>query len=394
MVGKLTILLFRLLLLLLLVFMVSEQLKIYIENNDVSSLSYKKFKHHHQDSYPTFSICVVLYDGVLFEKALKNSSKSYWNFIRGYGKRDDYKQNFSSFNYDDVLMDISSMLQKYQRKAKGKDGKFTTEKFFEFAKVFQISYQNPNRICFTKKDFDEDSKLIKYDLIKLAYKWLPLKNSECHIYVHHKGQLIRSLTKPSIMLFGKQLAKGKLIGNQGFNYIIRMRIHAMEVLKKRPDANDRCNMSLHDDDLKWSQVIVEEHKCIPAFMKRFFQNETSQYPECDFERHKKVVYDFSPYDDFDAAGKLYFPPCSTSTNIVTNTEDLARFNDTNTTNLILKFEYPNDYRETVNSRNFNVYDLWSQTGGIVGIIVGYNMAQLPEALENVFKQTKRLLTFH
>ena len=88
------------------------------------------------------------------------------------------------------------------------------------------------------------------------------------------------------------------------------------------------------------------------------------------------------------------PPCSASTNIVTNTEDLARFNDTNITNLILKFEYPNDYRETVNSRNFNVYDLWSQTGGIVGIIVGYNMAQLPEALENVFKQTKKLLTFH
>ena len=82
MVGKLTISLFRLLLLLLLVFMVSEQLKIYIENNDVSSLSYKKFKHHHQDSYPTFSICVVLYDGVLFEKALTNSSKPYWNFIR------------------------------------------------------------------------------------------------------------------------------------------------------------------------------------------------------------------------------------------------------------------------------------------------------------------------
>ena len=123
----------KILILLLMLFapMVSEQLKIYIDNHDVSSLLYKKFKGHHQDTYPTFSICVVLYDGALFEESLRNSSKPYWNFIRGYGKRDDYKQNFSYINYDEALMDISKMLQKYQRKAKRKDGKSTTQKFLE-----------------------------------------------------------------------------------------------------------------------------------------------------------------------------------------------------------------------------------------------------------------------
>ena len=125
-------------------------------------------------------------------------------------------------------------------------------------------------------------------------------------------------------------------------------------------------------------------------MERFMQDEYNHYPECNFSQHKKVVYDYSPYDDFEAAAKLYSPPCSELSNIVTTNEDVTRFDDENVTNLILKFEYSKDYRETVNARSFNVYDLWSQIGGVVGIIVGYNMAQIPDALENFIKKGKSL----
>ena len=389
-ITKITIILFKLILFILLVFMVYEQLKIYISNDDVSSLLYKKFKHHQQDVYPTFSVCIVLYDGILFQHALGNLSKPYWNFIRGAGKRDDYEEKFLNFKYEQVVMDVRNMFQKYQRKSKGMNGKTTTQKFFEFETVFQVSHQNPNRICFTKKEVEEDPQLIKYDLLKLRYQQLPLIKSECHVYIHHKGQLIRSLTKPTILLFGKQLANGKLKGNQGFQYVLRMRSNAMEVLRRRPDANYKCNITLKDDDSKWRQTIFEENQCIPAFMERFVQDEYNHYPECNFSQHKKVVYDYSPYDDFEAAAKLYSPPCSEIGNIVTTNEDVTRFDDENVTNLILKFEYSKDYRETVNARSFNVYDLWSQIGGVVGIIVGYNMAQIPDALENFIKKGKSL----
>ena len=371
--------------------MVSEQLKIYINNDDVSSLLYKNYQHHQQDVYPTFSVCIVLYDGILFQQALGNLSKPYWNFIRGFGKREDYDDNFSKINYENVVMDVRNMFQKYQRKSKELDGKTTTQKFLEFKTVFQVSHQNPNRICFTKKDMEEEPKLIKYDLLKLRYQQLPRKKSECHIYIHHKEQIIRSLSKPTVLLFGNQLAKGKLKGQQGFNYILRMRSNAMEVLRRRPDANYKCNITLRDDDSQWREAVIEENQCIPAFMRRFVQGEYDHYLECNFSQHKKVIYDYSPYDNFEAAGKFYSPPCSEMSSIVTTSENVARFEDKNVTNLILKFEYSKDYRETVNARNFNVYDLWSQIGGVVGIIVGYNMAQIPEALENFIREGKLLL---
>ena len=126
-------------------------------------------------------------------------------------------------------------------------------------------------------------------------------------------------------------------------------------------------------------------------MKPFVNKNTYQLPICNFKQHRQVVYEYSPYDDFDAAGKLYLPPCSEMSNIVTVNENVARFDNTNITNLILKFEYPTNYRETVNKRSFNVYDLWSQIGGVVGIIIGYSMAQIPETLQNVSARAKYLL---
>ena len=63
--------------------MVYEQCKIYIDNDDVSSLLYKKFKHHQEDVYPTFSICIVLYDGGMFKNRLGNLSIPYYHFVRG-----------------------------------------------------------------------------------------------------------------------------------------------------------------------------------------------------------------------------------------------------------------------------------------------------------------------
>ena len=384
--------LFKIFLFILLAAMVYEQLKTYIKNDDVSSLLYKKYKHHKEDVYPTFSVCVVLYDGGIFKHELGDSSWPYWNFVRGLGE-DGAREKFSNIEYDDVVVDVRKMILKYKRKSRGMDGKTKNLEVLDFESVFRISYQNPNRVCFTKKNFKEEMDLIKYDLVKLNYKWLTWKNSECHIYVHHKGQLIRSLTKPAVILFGKQLARGKLDGERGFNYILRMRNNIVEVLRKRPDANEKCDISLTNDDQKWHEVLINKHQCIPVFMKRFLQNcsQQNQLPECNINQHRQVVFDYSPYDDFEATGKLYLPPCSEMSNVITINEDIARFDDRNITNLILKFEYSSNYRETINRRNFNVYDLWSQIGGIVGIIIGYSMSQIPETLQNLRAKAKYLL---
>ena len=375
--------LFNLGLLVLLTQMIYQQSKIFLENADVSSMLYKNFENHNEQSYPTFSVCIKQSRGTMFQESLGNLSVPYWNFI-SFGETDD-KSNFTSIKFDMVKINITRMLQKYQRKSKDMNGKYKTQNWYDdFDSVFHITYQNPNRVCFSKKDLQEENRLIKHDLIILDYKFLPKKHSECHIYIHHKGQLVRSLTKPSIKLIGKSLMDGKLKGQKGFQYVIRMRSDAMEVLKKRIDANQPCNDNLKDDDSRWHQALIQKHQCIPTFMQRFAsESYAHNLPECNPEQHFKVDTIYSPYDFFEAAGNLYQPPCSQMRSIVTKTEDLTRFEDKNVTKVILKFEYPLDYKIIINDRSFNAYDLWSQIGGIVGVIIGYSLAQIPETMERL-----------
>ena len=372
-------------------YMVYIQLKEYFSNQDVSSLLYKKFQHHKEDIYPTFSVCIVSYNGRLFEEKLGNMTKLYWKYLRGKDESDE--NSFANLNYDDVVMDTKMLLNKYQRKTKTNDGKFTTEQFVEFEQVFQIIYQDPNEICFGKKERNEEGRLIKYDLVNINAKWVPSSDwSECHVYFHQKGQVIRTLTKPTINLFGKSLRNGKLKGNKGFKYIIRMRSNAMEVLRKRSDAVEGCNSTLLDDNNRWRESLIEQIQCVPTFMRRFVPVLSDLWPKCSPNQLQKLEDIYSPYDDFDAAGKHYLPPCTQTTSVVTSTENVELVENPNSTSLVLKFEYPIDYRETINKRAFIVYDLWSQIGGIMGIIVGYSLMQIPETFENIFIWTKNLHT--
>ena len=57
--------------------MVYQQFKLYIHNEDSSSLSYRAFNHEEKDLYPTFSICLHSNEGGIFKpKYAKNGYES------------------------------------------------------------------------------------------------------------------------------------------------------------------------------------------------------------------------------------------------------------------------------------------------------------------------------
>ena len=370
--------------------MVYIQVSQYFANEDVSSLLYKKFTNHNEDNYPTFSVCIVSYDGRLFEKKFGNWSSSYQKYLLGHKKEDAY--TFANIKFDNVGIDIKALFEKYQRKTKGDDRNYITDKFFEFEEVFDIIHQNPSEICFTKKDRKELGRIFKYDLVKIDAKWLLWSDRmECHVYIHQKGQFIRTLAKPTIVLFGKILRKGKLKEAKGFKYIIRMRSNTLEVLRKRADAVEACDDTLIDDDQQWREKLAKKIKCVPPYMERFFPEDLDMSQKCNSDQ-LLIAHDvYSPYNDFEAVAKDYLSPCTQSSSVVTTTESVERLEDENITSLVLKFEYPTDYRETVNKRAFVGYDLWSQIGGITGIIIGYSLIQIPETFESIFIWTKTMI---
>ena len=160
----------------------------------------------------------------------------------------------------------------------------------------------------------------------------------------------------------------------------------MDVLRKRQDADEKCNRTLQNDDAKYLEYLIQKIQCIPPFMGYFVNGPEKQtnLPECNKKDLYKLAFNYSVEDNFDVTAKHYLQPCTQMSSVITTTESKKKNPNTNKPSVALSFEYPVDYRETLNQREYSIYDLWSQIGGIMGIIVGYSLMQIPETIENTF----------
>ena len=384
---KATIIAFKLFLFSLLIFMVVEQFNEYLKNDDVSSLGYKKFLHHKEDIYPVFSLCLFSADGGLFKDALgSQDAKIYFDYLRGEMNASTLKlyedlYNISNVNYEYLAIDVWGAFDFHNQRIKGMDGKLSRNRSFGLDKTFEISYQDYEQICLTRKE-DEGSKHLKmFEQVLGSASWLLTPTTWLNIYVHLKGQFIRSLgNDAAVSSIGQGLFEGNEDLEQPFQYKIYARVHSIDILRKRHDSRMGCNQTSHNDDAQWHQYLVQKLQCLPPFM--LYNDETlalhSKLSKCDQEKLREFI-NYSPPNYFDALAKDYLPPCSQMSSVVTHHERLIKTGQSQT--LALKLDYPVEYRETVNQQAYNFYALWSQIGGLVGIIVGYSLMQIPDVIE-------------
>ena len=365
--------------------MVIEQASHYLRNDDVSSLRYQKLIHHREDVYPTFSLCIASYRGGLFKDFLGvPRAEVYSNYLQGMLKDVglNHEYNITEINFEEAVLDVNKIFKLYHRKAKTKNGKLKTKRTMSFYEIFKVSYQDHEKICFSKKEIEEEEILLKVDMVQLSADWLASHDSQLSIYIHLKGQFLRSLGKPSAILIGKDLFQEKSQTNLGFINTIKANINSMDILRKRYDADEKCNRSLENDDIKWLRSFAEKLQCYPPFFGYIADtlDVQNKYRKCGKEELYKIAHNFSTDNNFDEIANFYLPPCTQMSSVVTTTEKQKR-RSISDRSVAVSFEYPTEYRETVNQQEYSAYDLWSQIGGIMGIIVGYSLMQIPESVE-------------
>ena len=363
--------------------MVIEQACHYLRNDDVSSLRYQKFVHHQEDVYPTFSLCIASYRGGLFKDSLGvHRAEVYFNYLQGMLKDVglNHEYNITEINFEEAVLDIKKIFKLYHLKSKTMGGKLKTKRTMSFDEVFKVSYQDHEKICFSKQEIVEEKILLKVDMVLLSADWLASHDSQLSIYIHLKGQFLRSLGKPSAILIGKDLFQEKSQTNLGFITSIKANINSMDILRKRYNADETCNSTLENDDMKWLKALAEKLQCYPPFFGYIADtlDVQNKFPKCGKEGLYKIAHNFSTDNNFDEIANLYQPPCTQMSSVVTTNEKQKR--STSDRSVAVSFEYPTEYRETVNQREYSAYDLWSQIGGITGIIIGYSLMQIPESV--------------
>ena len=126
------------------------QFQYFLSNEDFSSVYYKKFKSLNDDVYPTFSVCLYAPYGGLFHNALKPDEEIYYDYIRGKGGNYSNGDEYSNFEYDNVVVSLEDIVPFYKRKSKGPDKKYKEEKSSDFNISFKVVHQEVTTICFTK----------------------------------------------------------------------------------------------------------------------------------------------------------------------------------------------------------------------------------------------------
>ena len=90
------------------------QFKYYLNNEDFTSISYRKFNKEERDEYPSISICLAGYRGKLFTRSqdILNSTnatrEAFHNFLSGF--QEQHPAQFSNFKFDDIALDILNYL--------------------------------------------------------------------------------------------------------------------------------------------------------------------------------------------------------------------------------------------------------------------------------------------
>ena len=357
----------------------------YSNNDDTSSIAFRKFNASPRDKYPVITFCFYgkyssIYKKDEIEKAGLSISQ-YWYLITGHTEANASEIN-SLPEFSLVTIKLRELTKKFNSKNE-KDGYINGWSVNDTRKPpsehnpllpllktsfwpFQMSYQNPDQVCFSQHNkFEEGTiKLIDYlQLDDVMLTDLP-DTGFLYIYIHYPGHAIRTLGKEvySVRLTSQYVKKRMVI-----------RISGVTVLRRRTDARIPCNASLENEDNEYQKRIIRKVGCVPPYWVSSHPP-TSKFKRCTSTSELSEAYNHSRFGSVKVSLEQHDPPCEEIT--VSTSVDLQYGNDLN-----INFQYRTDqYLEITNKRDFGVTNLWSSIGGFVGIFLGYSLLQLPEII--------------
>ena len=370
---------FLLLGIILAAYMSTLQILRYFENKSTSSITYRKFNNVPSDLYPSFSICVEdeyggIYNRQYFSVKFGDSSKrvDYQTKLKGESQANmnssnlNISENIFEMDIESTTNDWRAMLSYY--KLTIINGSRTIKNMYgdiwapDFPNIY-LSYQDPLKLCFTRKTIFEKDIIRREDLLWMqrAKSLLSILGPRAKIilYIHPQGQLIRNFDRP-VHDFGIYYF------TPSDNYMV-INIVQVSVLRKRPDGEFPCNPDLNDDDEEFRNLVMQKVGCIPPYWNRLSQSLTISL--CNSSAQLQKIY--QEIKNFKQVMDQYTPPCSDMSIVSTLHLDYQRTG--------VRIHYMNyGFEEIINQRDFGFEMFWSSIGGFTGMFLGASLLQIPD----------------
>ena len=377
----------------------------YAENKDQVFVSIQTYNRHAAAKYPTFSICfrgtefhwyrdINIFnsygiDPYQYELMLKGETAIKYEFNDSSGLYDkiaissangvNVKFNEFHVRLEDVLTEIEFLTDE------ARNGIYSNYKT-GFDKHIHLSYQSPDRICFTRNSNDPPNLVRLHDILTLNSKvveQVKYGDTKVEIFIHYPGQLIASLHKPKYKAsFRYLLSILNEFYNQTANNVLEFKISQTKVLRKRHKSTERsCNPDIRNYDKYFLLEVVKELSCVPEYWKEALHDDTNLTVCSSADNLREAFRYVSDIHDFLVQKDT---PCLEMH--LLSIDSVNYKPDPIPSDFAIAFHYTEKIYEEITYSKQTPFENWlSNVGGFVGIFLGYSMMQFPAFLMYIFE---------
>lgn len=381
----------------------------YAEDEDQVFLSIQTYNQRSSDKYPTFSICFQgaafhwyrdidifnahAVDAYQYEQLLKGETAIMYEFNQSsslYDKVPVSVNNDSNTKFDQFHVQMEDVLRelKYTTTEARHTSYYSNESNTKLDKHIHLSFQSPEKICFSRNDDDTLSSVRLYDLVTLDSSLIELMmyrhTTEMQIFIHYPNHLVTSFDKPKyIATFDYLLYKLR-----DYDYdkdidthnILEFKISQSKVLKKRHKTSSPCNTEIKNYDKYLQLQVVNQLECVPVYWKETLQKDTN-LTECTSA--EKLKQAFANITDITTLISQNEEPCKEM--FLLSIDSINNKPDPIPKDIAIAFYYTEKIYEEITYSKATPFENWlSNVGGFVGIFLGYSMMQIPAFIIQIY----------
>ena len=377
----------------------------YAENKDQVFVSIQTYNHDLAAKYPTFSICfrgtefhwyrdVNIFnsfgiDPYQYELMLKGETAIKYELNDSTGLYDKIaisSENGVDVKFNEFHVRLEDVLKEMDFVTDDAGNEIHSNYLSGFDKHIHLSYQSPDRICFTRNSNDPPNLVRLHDILTLnsdVFEQVMYWDTQVEIFIHYPGQLITTLQKPKYKASFRYLSSIlNEFNNQEAHNVLEFKISQTKVLRKRHKSTERpCNPDIRDYDTYFQVEIVNKLRCVPVYWKDALHDHTNVTICLSAEDLREAFRYVSDIPNF-----LAQKDTSCIEMHLLSIDSVNYKPDPIPSDFAIAFHYTEKIYEEITYSKQTPFENWlSNVGGFVGIFLGYSMMQFPAFLMYIFE---------
>ena len=352
----------------------------YLQDDNLSEITFTKFNKDESSPYPELTLCL---QNPFLEDKLKDlgtgiNSSTYRQYLQG----ELWDDRMVDVDFDNVTINLENYLLHARVYT-------ATPYYFEkmnfsilntvFAKCFTFHHQYPKRI-------PELSVKINNSIFPNGIR--PAMEFEFMVRISFPGQVLRT------QAYLKKEWPVRV--NYSDNYEMQFGIRDVEVIRRRSTASSKCQVNWKNYDLNVLESILNDVGCRP-----FYSPSMKNYPPCSTSQEMqeinwRITLAFIEADVVESIT----PPCSEIQRIPAKYSELEMKEETplktntNYGSFLISVEFESGmFKEIKEVQAYDFQELLGNAGGHAGLIIGgYCLKDLPGLLVLMYNYFKKKLS--